>query len=200
MYVGRIVSVGCSGGSEFAAYRVSSRSFPNRIAEIRGHTVSILPKNPEDLKKSPYISYNCIKIEGEFAVVSNGSHTDIIAEKLGMGYPPRDALSMALISMDFEKDEYRTPRIAGVVSKGSLYLGIVAEDRLVVRRLPWKENIAYMIATYEIGDFTEISLSGSSAEELAEKIYKMPEYELPVCSAAAMRREEGYELSVFNPE
>ncbi|MDK2781418.1 MAG: cyclohydrolase [Archaeoglobi archaeon] len=200
MYVGRIVSVGCSGGSEFAAYRVSSRSFPNRIAELRDRTVSILPKNPEDLKKNPYISYNCIRIEGDFAVVSNGSHTDVIAEKLMMGYPPRDALAVALLSMDFEKDEYSTPRIAGIAAERSLYLGIVSEDSLMVKKLPWKENVAYMIATYEISDFTEISLKGSSARELAERIYSMPEYELPVCSAAAMRRGKSYELSVFNPE
>jgi IMP cyclohydrolase len=117
-----------------------------------------------------------------------------------MGYPPRDALSLALLSMDYEKDDYRTPRVAGIVSKGSLYLGIVAEDRLLVKKLPWKENVSYMIATYEVQDFMEIELRGYSAEEIAREIYELKEYELPVCSASAIRKGNSYELAVYNPE
>jgi len=200
MYVGRIVSVGCSVGREFAAYRVSSRSFPNRIAEKSDEVISILPKSPEDLRKNPYISYSCLRIVQNYAVVSNGSHTDVIAEKLSMGYPPRDALAMALLSMDYEKDDYRTPRIAGIAGEKSLYLGIVSEDQLSVRRLPWKENVAYMVATYEVNEFIEIELKGTTAEELAREIYYLKDYELPVCSASALRREDSYELAVYNGE
>jgi len=52
------------------------------------------------------------------AVVGNGSHVDPIAEKLELGYPARDALAEPLL-LDFEKDDYDTPRVAGIVGVDS---------------------------------------------------------------------------------
>ncbi|MCX6672196.1 MAG: IMP cyclohydrolase, partial [Methanothrix sp.] len=43
MYVGRIVVVGQCRGRSFVAYRVSSRSFPNRRAEVRGQSIMVSP-------------------------------------------------------------------------------------------------------------------------------------------------------------
>lgn len=44
MYVGRIVGVGrTAAGRKAVAYRVSSRSFPNRAAEASGQSVRIVP-------------------------------------------------------------------------------------------------------------------------------------------------------------
>ena len=104
MYIGRIVAIGMTPqGNAAAMYRVSSRSFPNREAVKKGETVSIMPRVgfEGDLKKSPYIAYNCVRIAGEYAVVSNGSHTDPIAEKIASGMSPRDAISLVLLAMDW---------------------------------------------------------------------------------------------------
>ena len=84
MYLGRIVAVGRTReGRNTVMYRVSSRSFPNREAVKINDRVSILPRAgfEDDLKKNPYITYNCLLFAGDYAVASNGSQTDPIAEK-----------------------------------------------------------------------------------------------------------------------
>ena len=53
MYVGRIITVGMSNGKPFIGYRVSSRSFPNRIAKIVDDKVQIWPLDEEDMKRNP---------------------------------------------------------------------------------------------------------------------------------------------------
>ena len=110
LYLGRIVAVGITpGGKPAAMYRVSSRSFPNRMAKLSDDhkSVSIVPKPgfEGDVFKSPYIAYNCAKLIGNRAILTNGSHTDPIAEKIAMGMPVRDAIALSLLAMDYEKDD-----------------------------------------------------------------------------------------------
>ena len=96
MYVGRIVAVGRNRKGQLAAlYRVSSRSFPNREAQIKENAVAIVPKKGAegDVFKNPYIAYNCLRIAGRTAVATNGSQTDPIAEKVAAGMPLRDAFA-----------------------------------------------------------------------------------------------------------
>ncbi len=65
MYLGRIVAAGMTAkGNPVAAYRVSSRSFPNRTANLVGETISIIPRKgfESDLSKNPYIAYNCVRL------------------------------------------------------------------------------------------------------------------------------------------
>ena len=114
MYVGRFVVI----GPEVGAYRVSSRSFPNRQIVDHDGTLTVVPTAEADETDNPYVSYNCVRPTDRGAVVGNGSHVDPIAEKLARGYPPRDALCLALLALDFEKDDYDTPRIAGIVGRG----------------------------------------------------------------------------------
>lgn len=99
MYVGRFLVVGSNENGYYVAYRVSSRSFPNRVAKIFKNKISIVPKegHEEEIFKNPYISYNCIRIVDDVAVVSNGSHTDIIAEKIESGMNMKDAMTLALL-------------------------------------------------------------------------------------------------------
>ena len=88
MYNGRILSIGMNGdGKPFAAYRVSSRSFPNRKCLKSDDRVAVVPIEgfEKDIYKNTYISYNSIRIVGDMAVVSNGSHTDVIADKIALG-------------------------------------------------------------------------------------------------------------------
>lgn len=162
MYVGRIVSVALTeDGRWCAAYRVSSRSFPNRRALVRGDTVSIVPKpgHESDVEKNPYIAYNCVRIAcgGSVAVASNGSHTDPIAEKLDSGMGVRDAIALSLLTLDFERDAYDTPRICAVadtraVPRGAGWLGVVRRDGLHVRQAPLTDGRFRYVATYEEND------------------------------------------------
>ena len=154
MYVGRIVAVGRNRKGQLAAlYRVSSRSFPNREAQIKENAVAIVPKKGAegDVFKNPYIAYNCLRIAGRTAVATNGSQTDPIAEKVAAGMPLRDALATSLLVLDYEKDSYNTPRIAAAVTAGAEagYLGVVREDGLDVCRLKLEPGECFFVSTYE---------------------------------------------------
>lgn len=154
MYVGRIVAIGRTRAGRVAAmYRVSSRSFPNRQAKVLGDQVAIIPKPgfESDIHRNPYIAYNCLRLVGDHAVATNGSHTDPIAEKLAAGMAMRDALVGALWGLDYEHDSLNTPRIAAVVRAGADtgYLGIVRHDALLVREFALEPGTAYYLCTYQ---------------------------------------------------
>lgn len=198
MYVGRFVCVGKTNGKLWAGYRVSSRSFPNRYAvRLSDNTVAVMPKDVKDLEKSPYISYNCIRLADGAAVVSNGSHTDPIAEKIASGYPARDAIALSLLAMDYEKDSLNTPRIAAVLSNDMAYLGIVTKDGINVSDFPLMENECYMVATYEKTAFSRLTVEADSAKDAAKKMFDLT-FEKPVCSAGAFQTDGGFEADVFN--
>lgn len=203
MYVGRFVTIGKTNGRLWAGYRVSSRSFPNRYAvQLKDDTVAIMPKDVKDLEKSPYIAYNCIRVLPSAAIVTNGSHTDPIFEKIEQGYPVRDALALSLLAMDYEKDALDTPRIAAVVSRHHAYLGIVTRDGLNVSSFPLQENECLMVATYEKTMFSRLTIEASSADDLARKMYDLT-FEKPVCAAGAYQTTDPkvgdhFELGVYN--
>jgi IMP cyclohydrolase len=205
MYVGRIVIVGQNLGRSYVAYRVSSRSFPNRRAEIRGRSILVSPLNPEDLAKNPYIAYNCIRVSGRNAVVANGSHCDMILERIEDGMRPLDAISLSLVAYGYERDELDTPRIAGVVQGDSAYLGIAKKHEFRVKEFDLQEGQSFMVATYEKADFEIINIVGQNPEEIARSAFELP-FERQVCAAAALsfskeaeKENKGFELAVFNP-
>jgi len=198
MYVGRFVCVGKTNGKLWAGYRVSSRSFPNRYAmKLSDSTVAIMPRDMKDLEKSPYITYNCVKIAPGSAVVTNGSHTDPVMEKMSMGYPARDALALSLLAMDFEKDSLNTPRIAAALSKESAYLGIVTKDGIHVSAIPLMENESFMVATYEKTTISPLAVEATSAQDVARKIYDLT-FEKPVCAAGVYQTDGGFEVGIYN--
>ena len=180
MYVGRFVVVAPGLG----AYRVSSRSFPNRRIVERGAgtlTVGPTPDAPET--DNPYVAYNCVRVVedaagGERAVVGNGSHVDPIAEKLEMGYPARDALASALLALDFEKDDYDTPRIAGVVEEETAHVGTVRRDALLVREV----DEPTLVATYERDAPAPFDFAAGDAAGAAAGAYGL-DFEHAVCAA-----------------
>ena len=208
MYLGRIVAIGMTPqGKAAAMYRVSSRSFPNREAVLVNNQISILPRAgfESDLRKNPYISYNCVRLAGEWAVATNGSQTDPIVEKIAMDFPPRDAISLGLLAMDYEKDSLDTPRIVAVVGskcrKG--YLGIVRRDALLVREFDLVPGQVRYLSTYEknrpcddqvTGDF-----DGTCAHCAVNYVVDggiFADFTNPVTSAAAVAEGDGYELAV----
>lgn len=152
MYVGRIVAAGMtSEGAPAALYRISSRSFAERSIVLGDGRAEVVAKAGSRKESSPFIYYDCYRKVGTRAVVSNGSHTDWIAEKLSGGLRPRDAIAATLAFMDYEHDSLSTPRIAAVVcpEEAAVVFGAVSRDDLVIWSLPLIKGRVYCIATYE---------------------------------------------------
>jgi IMP cyclohydrolase len=200
MYLGRILAVGSNEVGNFVAYRVSSRSFPNRITRTFPERVAVVPKEgfEKDVFESPYIAYNCIRIVNDVAVVSNGSQTDVIAEKIASGMNIRDSLALSLLTMDYEKDDYNTPRIAGATSlNGKSYIGIVTHEKIQVERVP--KGKACYISTYEHITPQIVLFSAINAAEAAQFIInggKFTEFTNTVTSAAAFGQEDWELVSI----
>ncbi len=208
MYVGRIVAIGRTpGGANLAAYRVSSRSFPNREAVQGEGRCAVVPRagHEADVSKNPYIAYNCLRIVGDWAVVSNGSHTEPISEKVAAGMPIRDALALSLLALDYEKDDYNTPRIAGAVplTGDAGWLAIVRRDALVVAELALEAGRAAYVATYELDDprvNQSAVLEGADAAEVARFVVDGGEFAKlthAVTSAAAVANGGSFELATL---
>ena len=203
MYVGRIVAVGRNqAGRMSAMYRVSSRSFPNRQAVVQEDKIAIIPKpgHENDIFKNPYIAYNCLRLVDGYAVATNGSQTDPIADKLGAGMNMRDALVSVLWALDYEHDSYNTPRIAAIVQSGSDkgYLGIVRHDGLLVREFSLEAGSAFYVCTYEHNapgdaykdnDFD--ADSGATACEYVLGKGVFAELERPITAACALETADG---------
>jgi IMP cyclohydrolase len=212
MYVGRFLVV----APEVGAYRVSSRSFPNRRAVGRDGAVTVEPTADAPETDNPYISYNCLRRTDRGAVVGNGSHVDPIAEKLALGTPARDALAGPLAALDFEKDDYDTPRIAGIVgltddpavengspstdatgddsSAGAgAMVGIVRRDALLIEAV----TAPTLVATYEVDSPEAFDLSATNAAGAARELYDH-EFEHTVCAAGVATRATGFETAVVN--
>jgi IMP cyclohydrolase len=181
MYIGRFLVVGPGIG----AYRVSSRSFPNRKVVERDGTLTVVPTADAPPTDNPYVSYNCVRESDGQAVVGNGSHVDPVTEKLDLGYPPRDALATALLSLDYEKDDYDTPRIAGVVGRDAATVGIVRRDALIVEAV----TEPTLVATYEEDRPRPVEFGATEATGAAREAYDM-EFEHAVCAAGVAVDDE----------
>lgn len=208
MYIGRIVCVARTPSGKLAAlYRVSSRSFPNRMAVAGEDRVSIVPKpgHEGDIQRSPYIAYNCVRIVsgGNVAVVTNGSHTDPIAFKVAMGVPVREALASCSLAMDFEHDEYDTPRISAVVdkAKNEAWLATVRSDGLEVQRIDLKPGQYCYVATYlenHIADAQSGKCEFETAGAACEFLFGggvFAERTNPVTAVAAIEGSAGFEMT-----
>jgi IMP cyclohydrolase len=190
MYVGRFVVV----GPEVAAYRVSSRSFPNRRVVEREDALTVAPTPDAPETDNPYVSYNCYREAAGHAVVGNGSHVDPIAEKLGLGYPARDALAESLLALDYEKDDYDTPRIAGILTPDrDAYVGTVRKDALLIESV----DEPTLVATYEKDSPEAIGFDAATPEEAAQEAYGAA-FEHAVCAVGVSRDGDGYATAVEN--
>lgn len=200
MYVGRFVVV----SPEVGAYRVSSRSFPNRQAVDRDGTATVGPTEDAPETDNPYISYNAVQVTDRGAVVGNGSHVDPIAEKLELGYPARDALAQVLLALDFEKDDYDTPRVAGIVGVDSddpstnaagpgAVIGTVRRDALLVEEV----TEPTLVATYEKDSPEAFELAADDAASAAEALYEL-DFEHAVCSAGVAVADDGFDVAIHN--
>lgn len=192
MYIGRFVVV----GPDVAAYRVSSRSFPNREVRERDGALTVGPTPDAPAMDNPYVEYNCVRTttDGAQAVLGNGSHVDPIVEKLDRGYPATDALVTPLLALDFEKDDYDTPRVAGVLADdGSAYVGVVRRDALLVREV----EESTVLATYEKDAPEAFAFDATDAAAAASEAYGL-EFEHAVCAAGVARDGDGFETAIYN--
>jgi len=193
LYIGRFVVLGKTiNGEWYLGYRVSSRSFPNRRILAQTGKAVVLPTEDAPKSDNPYISYNCLRSHQTVTVVANGSHIDPIIDKVEIGYGLRDAMILSLFALDYEHDQYNTPRIAAGLDLATNqgYMGIVAEDKLLVQRVKVAPGEAFLIATYELTSPTKISLSGNSPEELCTALFTS-EYEHPVAAVVTMPARSG---------
>lgn len=202
MYVGRIIGAGINAtGSPTALYRISSRSFKDRMITISGSHAEVVNRNEAEVAESPFIYYGCFRVVGNYAVVGNGTHTDWIANKISWGASPRDALADTLRFMDFEHDSLSTPRIASVIcpEQGKVYFGSVSRTDLLTWQLPLISGQVHCIATYESMHRPESVLSGPlsgiSTAELANEVYNggiFAQFDSPVCGFAATFHKGGW--------
>lgn len=209
MYIGRIVAFGMTKSGRVAAmYRVSSRSFPNRQAVENSGKIAIVPRPGAegDLAKNPYISYNCLRLAGEWAVATNGSQTDPIVEKIAAGMPPRDAITLGLLAMDYEKDALDTPRVVAAAGYKSRlgYLGIIRKDAVLVREFELVPGEARFIATYELNrpcdENVDSAFDAETADCAAEYMVsggRFREFTQPVTSAAALSSDDGFQMGTL---
>ena len=209
MYIGRIVAFGMTKEEKVCAmYRVSSRSFPNRMAVENNGKVAIVPRPgaESDLAKNPYISYNCLRSAGEWAIATNGSQTDPITEKIAMGMPVRDAITLSLLAMDYEKDSLDTPRVVAVVGRESKkgFLGIVRKDAVLVREFDLVPGQARYISTYECNspadEYVDNDFDAACENCAVQYVVNggvFANFENPVTSAAAIATDDGFALGTL---
>ena len=210
MYVGRIVGVGRDpSGRAVLAYRVSSRSFPNRNAERVGRSIRIVsrPGSPDAASDSPYIAYECLVWDDRFVVASNGTHTRPIFEQLKAGFAPRDALVGVLSGLDREFDDYDTPRICGLFDTltDTLWLGSVTATALAVMPINVQCGQLAYVTTYEFplprrdqadDDFRPMSAQEACGHLVGSSVFA--DFERPICAASAVATKQGFEVATLD--
>ncbi len=147
-----------------------------------------MPTADAEPTDNPYVSYNCLRVPDttdRCVALGNGSHVDPVAEKLERGYPARDALVESLHALDYEKDDYDTPRIGTVVTADAATVGIVRRDALLVRRV----NEPHLVATYERDDPTPYEFTPDTAAAAARTLYDAA-FEHAVCAAGVRVADE----------
>jgi IMP cyclohydrolase len=189
VYVGRLL-VAAPG---LVAYRVSSRSFPNRRTRVHDGRVAVVPTADAAETDNPYVAYDCLEPVDGGVVAGNGSHVDPIAGKLTRGHPPRDALAAVLGAMDFERDDHDTPRIAAVAGPDAAHVGIVRRDALLVEAVAEPT----LVATYETDRPRAFDFDAPDAPSAARAVYDL-DFEHPVCAAAATVAGGAVEVGTYD--
>lgn len=225
MYIGRVLGLGCnSDESPFVVYAVSGRSTSSRDRMARMEDddrvcrVNIGSLNPgsmteEQKAQAQWIYYDGIIVprDRNFALVSNGEQTGSILRLIREeSMDPVKATGCAMKVLGAERDDYKTPRIAGVLDgEGRAYMSIIEKDGCYSNSgqeggwVDVRHNIgkAHCVSTYTGNEDSNdvvvpvgpvrlpmwvISMSGKSAQDLANNMYDWMNPELVVCTAAAM--------------
>lgn len=209
LYVGRLLLVGVAkSGGLVAAYRLASRSFPNRKIQFNAETktADVVPLSGYEVepRRNPLLAYTCLRVfNNASALVANGSHLDVIYSKIRLGLSPTESMSRVLRALGPERDAYKTPRIAGFASQKKLVVGIVSEETPVIRVFPVKLGFACYVATYGRTQPMENVLEDfdvKSAEAAAETVHGglgFRSFTHAISSVAAFIKNQVVEVSVY---
>ena len=155
-YPGRGIVLGRNlNGMWIAIYWIMGRSdnSRNRIFTYKDNVLSTEAADPSLVKDPSLIIYNAMRGIGHNIIVSNGSQTDVIYDKLMLG-------SSFLASLEHEKYEpdapNYTPRISGYIDRnvGSVSLSIIKRnhtgntDHHFYRYSNIPLGVGYCITTY----------------------------------------------------
>jgi IMP cyclohydrolase len=107
--------------------------------------------------------------------------------------------------LDYEKDQYNTPRIAGAVplAGDTAWLAIVRHDALIVKAVALEAGQARYLATYEANDVAESQSSEFDASDAAAAARFAVDggafsgFEHPVTSAAALVEGSRFALATW---
>jgi len=241
VYRGRIVGLGLTAeGNPAALYGVTGRSESSKARKgryfnddwcvTRGIQIGPLGElTPEQKEKAHLFFYTAMlakpkhKLEGIFPylVVSNGEHTDEIAELRWDN--PNDATAMirTLRKFGHEPDKLCTPRIAGEFTFDGTYhtavLGIITKEQssfqqyMPVGCKPLTNGVFKTISTYDGKDdvnptapifkesideiILEMELNGETPQELAKEFYNALDENIRVISAAAVLINGEWQMS-----
>ena len=218
VYIGRAVGLGRTPNTNpVALYAVSGRSEESRArkATIHDGAVHIGPLDGSD--NDPLRHYDAMTLVDSSIVVSNGVHTNDIAEAYEKVKRSEDAIKNVLDELGAEPDSYHTPRIAALfnfVQHYRGYFGIVNEGR---EPNTWYNTIevgkAFMLPTYKgdrqdprnvvVNDSQHIfplNLYENTPEELAEELYRMIDGYFVVSAVAAVWNfnDQKWEFAVRN--
>ncbi len=197
MYVGRFIAVGkTEDGTPFALYGVCSRSFPDRTVEVKEDRAHVVPTDPETAL-NPYVTYTCMRVVKGRLVVTNGAQTDPIADRISRGEPDRDAVIQVTYSMDYEHDEYDTPRISAAVSpNGSCWMGKVGKNEVEFRLLEPEKGQGFVLSVY--GEFSRVpELPNLEPGDLDDPLSWNPVrwFDHWVCGVLAVMEEGAWKLT-----
>jgi IMP cyclohydrolase len=144
-----------------------------------------------------------------FVVVSNGTHTRPIFERLKAGNAPRDAVLTVLAGLDREFDQYDTPRICGVldVAGNSLWLGSITATAFAVMPVDVEAGQMAYITTYSFPlpspSQVDLLFNSVQAAETCRHITegsRFADFDKPICAAAALVNNGNIEVATLNVE
>ncbi|MHC1580107.1 IMP cyclohydrolase [Methanopyrus sp.] len=199
MYVGRFLLFGrTESGTPIAVYGVCSRSFPDRRARVSDDEAHIVPEDPEYAVKNPYVVYPCARVVNRHLVLTNGAQTVPIADKLEDGVPPREALASVTLAMDYEHDEYGTPRIGLVTDGRSAWLGKAAPDEIAFVRVEPGDGEGYLLSVY--GEYSTVPREPNVrlTDDDPLEIDPIASFDHFVCAVVARRAEDEWRLEGRN--
>ena len=182
-YPGRGIVLGRNHNSEWVAvYWIMGRSpnSRNRIFKYENKILSTEAADPSKVKDPSLIIYNDMRGIGHNVIVSNGSQTDMIYDKLMLG----SGFLASLENETYEPDEPNyTPRISGFIDKNRqrITLSIIKRnhtgdtDRCFYCYSNMPTGYGYCITTYKENGHPLLSFQGEpillslkgSAEEIA---------------------------------
>jgi IMP cyclohydrolase len=240
VYRGRSAGTGLTeGGKPAGIYKVEGRSegSKTRVARyiddgfVKRVQIGPIGEPTEEQKKKAHLFfYNAmlsipdIKDKLPYLVVSNGVHTDTIAN-IRRAFPDNSAaLLNALRAFGYEPDSLSTPRIAAeldfLLARPAAILGIITNKQncsqhyvpngarglekgkfKTISTYSGKDdaNPAAPVFEHSIDDIVdEIQLKGETGKELAESLFDSSDSKYIVCAAAAVWTGTGWDIDVKN--